>query len=89
MEHPPPPGLALVPAPPAEGTNAPRVLKEPAKRFVGRARRIPDDIVGDAELSAAIAQLPANYNFEVHKTVWRAREVRVPQRGVPGLSGWA
>jgi 2-(3-amino-3-carboxypropyl)histidine synthase len=42
---------------------------------VGRARRIPDDIVGDPELQAAIAQLPSNYNFEVHKTVWRAREV--------------
>lgn len=47
------------------------------KRFVGRARRIPDEILEDSELQAAIAQLPSNYNFEIHKTVWRAREARM------------
>lgn len=41
---------------------------------MGRARRIPDDILEDAELKAAVAQLPSNYNFEIHKTIWRARE---------------
>mmetsp|Transcript_42960 Transcript_42960/g.102143 ORF Transcript_42960/g.102143 Transcript_42960/m.102143 type:complete len:414 (+) Transcript_42960:1-1242(+) len=36
---------------------------------------IPDEIVHDAALNEAIAgALPAHYNFEVHKTVWRARE---------------
>lgn len=37
--------------------------------------RIPADISGNAGLNEAIRRLPANYNFEVHKTVWRIREV--------------
>lgn len=37
--------------------------------------RIPTDIVGNAALNRAISRLPANYNFEIHKTVWRIREV--------------
>lgn len=58
-------------------THNPTHAHTRTQRFVGKARRIPDDIVEDPELKAAIAQLPANYNFEVHKTVWRAREVRM------------
>ena len=34
---------------------------------------MPDDILHDPALAAAIALLPANYNFEIHKTVWRLR----------------
>ena len=34
---------------------------------------MPDDILHDPALAAAIALLPANYNFELHKTVWRLR----------------
>jgi len=36
-------------------------------------RRIPDDIVHNAALNQAIAILPPNYNFEIHKTLWRVR----------------
>lgn len=57
-------------------THAQSQYNTHTQRFVGRARRIPDDILEDPELTAAIAQLPSNYNFEIHKTVWRAREVR-------------
>lgn len=32
-------------------------------------------ILEDAKLNEAIAQLPSNYNFEVHKMVWRLRQV--------------
>ena len=39
-----------------------------------RARRIPDEVLQDAELNAAIRKLPLNYEFEVHKTVWRLRQ---------------
>jgi 2-(3-amino-3-carboxypropyl)histidine synthase len=37
--------------------------------------QIPDDILGDERLNAAISTLPANYNFEVHKTIWRIRSL--------------
>ncbi|CAN0020509.1 unnamed protein product [Hapterophycus canaliculatus] len=37
--------------------------------------RIPADILENAGLNEAIGRLPPNYNFEVHKTVWRIREV--------------
>ncbi|KAB1206967.1 Diphthamide biosynthesis protein 1 [Morella rubra] len=41
------------------------------KRFVKSP--IPDSILKDAALNAAIAVLPSNYNFEIHKCVWRVR----------------
>lgn len=41
--------------------------------------RIPTEIVENAALNRAISRLPANYNFEIHKTVWRIREVCVPK----------
>jgi hypothetical protein len=45
---------------------------------------IPDEILNDVELNAAIsAALPAHYNFEVHKTVWRAREAKAKVRATP------
>ena len=37
---------------------------------------IPDDVVNDAVLNATIeASLPSNYNFEVHKIIWRVRTI--------------
>ncbi|XP_021823554.1 2-(3-amino-3-carboxypropyl)histidine synthase subunit 1 [Prunus avium] len=43
----------------------------PPKRFV--RSQIPDSILHDAALNTAVALLPSNYNFEVHKCVWRVR----------------
>ncbi|KAF0030007.1 hypothetical protein F2P81_016738 [Scophthalmus maximus] len=40
------------------------------------ANQIPDEILQDSELQEAIKALPANYNFEIHKTVWRVRQVK-------------
>ena len=38
---------------------------------------VPDDILHNVELNEMIAaQLPANYSFEVHKTIWRVREAK-------------
>lgn len=37
--------------------------------------RIPESILHDAELNAAVSLLPKNYRFEIHKTVWKIREV--------------
>lgn len=38
------------------------------------AMHIPDSILHDVKLNAAIAVLPSNYNFEIHKTVWRIKQ---------------
>uniref|UniRef100_A0A667XQ07 2-(3-amino-3-carboxypropyl)histidine synthase subunit 1 n=1 Tax=Myripristis murdjan TaxID=586833 RepID=A0A667XQ07_9TELE len=53
----------------------------PAKKTTARgprrvANQIPDEILQDPELQEAIRVLPANYNFEIHKTVWRVREAK-------------
>ncbi|KAL8282174.1 hypothetical protein RB597_009735 [Gaeumannomyces tritici] len=35
--------------------------------------QVPPELLADAELKAAIALLPANYSFEIHKTIHRIR----------------
>uniref|UniRef100_A0A182PL67 2-(3-amino-3-carboxypropyl)histidine synthase subunit 1 n=1 Tax=Anopheles epiroticus TaxID=199890 RepID=A0A182PL67_9DIPT len=56
------------------------VKAKPARKvFKGASRvinKIPPSLLNDAELNEAIAALPANYNFEVHKTIWRVRETK-------------
>ncbi|OCF39827.1 diphthamide biosynthesis protein 1 [Kwoniella heveanensis CBS 569] len=37
------------------------------------ANQVPDDILNDPQLNAAIAGLPGNYNFEIHKTIHHIR----------------
>ena len=34
---------------------------------------IPDDILLNVDLNEAIAILPSNYNFEIHKIIWRIK----------------
>ncbi|KAM7493862.1 hypothetical protein LguiB_028471 [Lonicera macranthoides] len=48
----------------------PQPRRQP-KRFV--KNQIPDSITTDPALNAAISLLPPNYNFEIHKCVWRVR----------------
>ena len=38
------------------------------------ATHVPDSILNDVELNAAVSVLPSNYNFEIHKTVWRIKQ---------------
>lgn len=61
---------------------------KPKKRFVGSksskpskagvhpviANQIPQDIITDPLLNAAIKQLPSNYSFEIHKTIHHVRK---------------
>lgn len=61
---------------------------KPRKRFVGSksakpskpgthpilANQIPQDILLDDQLNAAIKQLPSNYSFEIHKTIHHVRK---------------
>ncbi|XP_053685697.1 2-(3-amino-3-carboxypropyl)histidine synthase subunit 1 isoform X2 [Sabethes cyaneus] len=49
------------------------------KVFKGTTRiinKIPQSLLNDPELNAAISVLPTNYNFEFHKTIWRIREMK-------------
>lgn len=48
-----------------------RMAKEESKRSLrAPPAQIPPEILNDARLNAAIqAYLPANYNFEIHKTI--------------------
>ncbi|KAF8112641.1 hypothetical protein N665_0063s0124 [Sinapis alba] len=53
-------------------TNAkPNKPKHPPKRFI--KNQIPDSILNDPSLNAAISLLPSIYQFEVHKCVWRIK----------------
>lgn len=48
-----------------------KVFKAPV-----RVNKIPQELLNDTLLNAAIAVLPNNYNFEIHKTIWRIRETK-------------
>ncbi|XP_026501297.2 2-(3-amino-3-carboxypropyl)histidine synthase subunit 1 [Vanessa tameamea] len=37
--------------------------------------KIPDELLNDPLLSRACETLPQNYNFEIHKTIWRIRSL--------------
>ncbi|TFK43176.1 diphthamide synthesis protein [Crucibulum laeve] len=61
---------------------------KPRKRFVGSksakpskpgvqptlSNQVPQDILHDEQLNAAIKQLPSNYSFEIHKTIHHVRK---------------
>lgn len=75
---------AAGPSSPLPAKNA----TKPRKRFVGTksatpskpgyipsvANQIPPDILNDAQLNSAIKQLPSNYSFEIHKTIYHIRK---------------
>ncbi|XP_063002705.1 2-(3-amino-3-carboxypropyl)histidine synthase subunit 1 [Elgaria multicarinata webbii] len=52
---------------------APAAARRPPRRV---AHQIPQEILSDLELQAAVGSLPSNYNFEVYKTVWRIRQAQ-------------
>jgi 2-(3-amino-3-carboxypropyl)histidine synthase len=54
---------------PSTSTVPPRI----AKRIIGQ--QVPPEILENQALNNAISILPANYNFEIHKTVWRIRQI--------------
>ncbi|KAL0862835.1 hypothetical protein Bca101_041953 [Brassica carinata] len=55
----------------SDPTTANKPKKQPPKRFI--KNQIPDSILNDASLNAAISLLPPIYHFEVHKCVWRIK----------------
>ncbi|KAJ7308941.1 hypothetical protein JRQ81_008221 [Phrynocephalus forsythii] len=57
-----------------EGSSA-AAAAVPARRAPRRvAHQIPQEILSDPDLQAAVGVLPPNYNFEVYKTVWRIKQ---------------
>lgn len=65
-----------------EQTDVVVVKAKPVRRVykgTGRARtinKIPQSILDDPQINEAIEALPKNYNFEIHKTIWRVRELK-------------
>eukprot|EP00961_Rhodomonas_salina_P157671 2122653-Rhodomonas_salina.1 len=61
----------------AEGGGSGSLVRTAARSQPRVVHTIPDDILNNEALNEEIAaNLPANYNFEVHKTVWRLREAK-------------
>jgi 2-(3-amino-3-carboxypropyl)histidine synthase len=48
---------------------------EQRKTFTAKrvAHQIPKEILEDPKLQKAVATLPANYNFEIYKTIWKIK----------------
>ncbi|XP_058791967.1 2-(3-amino-3-carboxypropyl)histidine synthase subunit 1 isoform X2 [Phymastichus coffea] len=47
-----------------------------------RVNKIPQEILNDPLIKEAISVLPSNYNFEIHKTIWRIRESQAKRVGL-------
>lgn len=43
-------------------------------RPIKAVTKIPDELLNDPVLNAAVKLLPPNYNFEIHKTIWRIKQ---------------
>ncbi|XP_054857498.1 2-(3-amino-3-carboxypropyl)histidine synthase subunit 1 [Eublepharis macularius] len=54
--------------------SVPAPARQARRRQV--AHQIPQEILSDPELQAAVKALPSNYNFEIYKTVWRIRQAQ-------------
>ena len=52
-------------------TSATKPSSTVVRHFVGN--QIPLAILNDPNLARAVKPLPANYSFEIHKTIWRLR----------------
>ena len=53
------------------GAGAPRRVVRRVKPSLKKRNVIPDSILKNDALNQAMSILPANYNFEIHKTIWR------------------
>lgn len=67
------------PTTPSEKQEVAIIKADPARKTFGakptriNRNKIPDDILNNFELNEAIKLLPGNYEFEIHKTVWRIK----------------
>jgi 2-(3-amino-3-carboxypropyl)histidine synthase len=58
------------------GTSELVAAKKSATRSAVVASQVPKELLEDPDLLAAMKVLPANYNFEIPKTIWRLRQVQ-------------
>lgn len=65
-------GAASLSGQTADGAIVPKEAG-PAKRIV--RQQVPDEILHNEKLQRAVSVLPSNYNFEIHKTIWRIKQV--------------
>lgn len=54
-----------------------KVFKAPVK-----VNKIPQALLNDPLINAATSALPFNYNFEIHKTIWRIKESKFKRVGL-------
>ncbi|XP_023015032.1 diphthamide biosynthesis 1 [Leptinotarsa decemlineata] len=60
-------------------TDSAVVIKAKPQRKVFKATKvtkIPESLLNNTKLQAAISALPKNYNFEIPKTIWRIQELK-------------
>ena len=49
------------------------------------AQQIPPEVLNDPFINEGVSELPRNYNFEVHKSLWRIKELQ-RELGKPQLT---
>ena len=74
----PPPASPSVVASEASGaagsvSGSLTVVKAPIRSRIS-AKQVPSEILENAELNMWMTALPTNYNFEIHKTIWRIKQ---------------
>ena len=62
--------------------DSPSRTRSKAPRKVIRRNLVPDSILKDPQLNEAVSVLNANYDFEIHKTVWRIKKGGVKRVGL-------
>ncbi len=50
-----------------------------------RPNQIPEELLNNKELNLQIKQLPENYNFEIHKTIWRIQTINAKRGKIKQL----
>lgn len=61
----------------SDNTGALIVKAKPERKIfrpIKTVTRIPEELLNNPEIAAAIKLLPPNYNFELHKTIWRIKQ---------------
>ena len=61
----------------SQGVASEAVVPKESEFSVSRRRfasQIPSEILDNHDLNSALTVLPSNYNFELHKTIWRIKQ---------------
>ena len=60
----------------AKVASVQRLIQTAPRRPPRMTKQVPDDILNDPDINAAISLLPSNYSFEIHKTIYRIRTLQ-------------